>query len=310
MKRSGDVKWGEVKIGAVVVAAMLFLIWASLKGGDVNMYSSTKSFRVYFKDVKGLVVGAPVKLNGFEVGQVGDISFRDFERTRLVEVRADVSSGAWPHIRKDSQAGIVAIGFFGDHYLQVTAGDPSQPALKNRDEIAPMEVPDVMESLASKNGPLANMGDLVTRLDSITAATQRGEGSMGRVMKSPELHDQLVELAKDLRALAVHVDASQKQLTTSLVRVSSTMDSLGRALQGPGSVGRALRDPEPFEHFARASARLDSLTADISAGKGNIGKLTRDEALYRQTQDVLLEVKKMIQDMQANPKRYFKVSVF
>ena len=56
MKRSGDVKWGEVKIGAVVVAAMLFLIWASLKGGDVNMFSSTKSFRVYFKDVKGLVV--------------------------------------------------------------------------------------------------------------------------------------------------------------------------------------------------------------------------------------------------------------
>ena len=59
MKRSGDIKWGQLQIGMVVAAAAVFLIWASMRGGE-NMWSTGGDrVKMRFHDVKGLVVGAP-----------------------------------------------------------------------------------------------------------------------------------------------------------------------------------------------------------------------------------------------------------
>src|SRR3989454_4255348 len=110
MKRSGDVKWGQVQIGAVVFVAVGFLLWAAMKGGDLTAFAGKKSLRANFTDVKGLVVGAPVKLNGYEVGEVAEISFDHFLQDRRIEVRANVNNSAWRFIRRDSGAGIAAIG--------------------------------------------------------------------------------------------------------------------------------------------------------------------------------------------------------
>src|SRR5438105_15305129 len=137
MKRSGDVKWGQIQIGAVVVAAIGFLLWASMRGGDAGtIFARKNSVNAYFHDVKGLVVGAPVRLNGYEVGTVEDINFDKFMATRQIEVSANINRASWSFIRKDSRATIQAVGFFGDKYLSVTAGSNSSPPLGDDGAIA------------------------------------------------------------------------------------------------------------------------------------------------------------------------------
>ena len=310
MKRSGDIRWGQLQIGVVVVAAALFLIWASMRGGE-NIFSfGHRSIVARFHDVKGLVVGASAKLNGYEVGQVSDISFAHFRENRLIDVKVDVNTSAWPLLRRDSKAIISAVGFFGDKQLSITAGSNDQPVLKNGEAIASSEPEDLMETFGGENSPIKQLGPVLEHLDSITAKTSRGEGSVGKMLYSPEFTDELVGLAQDLRKLSRSIDVNQQRMTSSLVRMSETVDSLGRTIQGPGSVGRALREPEMFEHLSRASARMDSMTADLNAGHGTLGKVLKDDGLYTQTQSILKEVRSLVVDMQANPRRYFKISVF
>ncbi len=310
MKRSGDIKWGQLQIGLVVAAAAGFLIWASMRGGE-NMWSTGGDrVKMRFHDVKGLVVGAPAKLNGFEVGQVKDISFKSFPETRQIEVTVQVDRSAWKLLRSDSRATITGVGFFGDKLLSITAGSNNMPELKDDEFILASEPKDFMETLGAEDGPMKAMTSVMAHVDTITARTARGQGSIGKALTSTELHDQMVGLAKDLRELSAGLNTNQDRMTSALVRMSNTVDSIGKQVNGNGSVGKMLRDPEMYDHFAKTSARMDSLTADLQAGKGSLGKVLKDDGLYKETDGILKEVHKMIVDMQANPKRYFKISVF
>lgn len=310
MKRSGDIKWGQVQIGMVVAAAALFLIWASMRGGE-NMWSTGgMKVRARFTDVKGLVVGAPAKLNGYEVGQVKQISFEHFPESRMIEITVEVNRSTWKLLRTDSRAMITGVGFFGDKLLSITAGSNNMPELKNNDFITSSEPKELFETLGAEDGPMKQLGSVMSHVDSITARTARGEGSVGRALTTTQLHDEMLALAKDLRKLSSGLNSNQERMTTALIRMSNTVDSIGKAVNGNGSVGKLLRDPEMYDHFAKTSARMDSLTADLQAGKGSLGKVLKDDGLYKETDGILKEVHKMIVDMQANPKRYFKISVF
>jgi phospholipid/cholesterol/gamma-HCH transport system substrate-binding protein len=310
MKRSGDIRWGQVQIGAVVVAAILFLLWAAIKGGDSIMIGSRKTFLVNFRDVKGLVVGAPVRLNGLEVGQVEKISLDKFATSHTLEVRISVNKISWPFIRRDSEAAINAVSFFGDKYVQIIAGSPDQPQVPPGGEIRSIEPVDPMEMFSGKDSPLTQLGPLLTNLDSLAARTARGEGSLGRAMRSTELHDELLALTRDMRTLTSGLTLSQGQVTAAVVRMSATVDTLERRLDGPGSMGRMMRDPSLYDHAASAAARMDSVMGEAAAGRGTLGKLASDEQLYNESQAMVRDMRRLLQDLQANPRKYIKISVF
>jgi phospholipid/cholesterol/gamma-HCH transport system substrate-binding protein len=48
----------------------------------------------------------------------------------------------------------------------------------------------------------------------------------------------------------------------------------------------------------------------LDRGEGSMGKLMRDEDLYRELTGTLNETRALIGDIKADPKKYFKVSVF
>jgi phospholipid/cholesterol/gamma-HCH transport system substrate-binding protein len=54
----------------------------------------------------------------------------------------------------------------------------------------------------------------------------------------------------------------------------------------------------------------DSLISRLQSGEGSLGRLTTDTALYVETRRAVVELRELLADVKANPKRYFKVSVF
>jgi len=43
---------------------------------------------------------------------------------------------------------------------------------------------------------------------------------------------------------------------------------------------------------------------------GTLGRLTRDTTLYTESVQTVQELRQLLQDMRANPRRYFSFSVF
>ena len=55
---------------------------------------------------------------------------------------------------------------------------------------------------------------------------------------------------------------------------------------------------------------LNTLLADIEGGKGTIGKLMKDEALYKDLDKSAKQLELLLQDFRLNPKRYVHFSIF
>ena len=67
------------------------------------------------------------------------------------------------------------------------------------------------------------------------------------------------------------------------------------------------------EHDAsivRVLLAADTLLSRMQAGQGTLGMLTSDSALYHETTATVVELRMLIADIQANPRKYFKFSVF
>ena len=79
----------EVKIAltAIVAIILLFIGLNFLKG--INVFQSTQTFYVKFKDINGLVVSNSVFANGYPVGIVRTIDY-DYERGEHVVVGIEV----------------------------------------------------------------------------------------------------------------------------------------------------------------------------------------------------------------------------
>jgi len=55
---------------------------------------------------------------------------------------------------------------------------------------------------------------------------------------------------------------------------------------------------------------LQSVSAKVDSGKGTLGKLVNDDKLYQDVSEATANIKALIADIKAHPKKYFKVEIF
>jgi phospholipid/cholesterol/gamma-HCH transport system substrate-binding protein len=104
---------------------------------------------------------------------------------------------------------------------------------------------------------------------------------------------------------------------------SATTSPEARAIMGDLAVAATeLRHTSSQLHelsgrFATTQAKLDaaitngdSVLTKINAGTGSLGLLVNDPTMYRQTDSLLTELRALVTDFKANPKKYVSVRIF
>jgi hypothetical protein len=57
-------------------------------------------------------------------------------------------------------------------------------------------------------------------------------------------------------------------------------------------------------------AHSDSVMRRLHAGEGSVGLFLTDSSVYRQTDSLLTQLRRLVADVQSNPRKYLRVSVF
>jgi phospholipid/cholesterol/gamma-HCH transport system substrate-binding protein len=99
---------------------------------------------------------------------------------------------------------------------------------------------------------------------------------------------------------------NQGKLDSSLTNfneLSSNFAKLSDSLNNAG-LGRTLASLES------TVSNLDKILTKIEKGDGSLGKLMKDEQLYKNLNNASKELDLLLQDFRLNPKRYVNVSVF
>mgnify|MGYP001045584736 CR=1 FL=1 len=311
MKRSIKVKWGKLQVGILIMLAIAVLMWASITGGGTSIFEPKATFVCYFKNVNGLVNGSPVWMSGLEVGNVKSLEFDMRDSLRQVRVACKITESVWPYVTKDARVQLGTIGFLGDKYVELLPGVPGGDPIEEGGVVPTRDVGSAPALFKAGEEAFQEAGSVVSNLDTLLSRMNQGEGTLGLLATDQELYTQLTKLLKNLTVLSGDLQHNQERLTSSIERMSTSIADLSDQVnENSGTVGRLFNDPALYDNLAATSARLDSIMTKIDAAEGSMGLLVNDTALYVEMTNLLARANNLIADIERNPGRYLKFSVF
>jgi len=277
MKSSLETRLGMF-FAVVIIAA--FILFELLGGGAI--FKRGVDYRAQFSSAKDLKVGDPVKLAGVPVGRVKGVAVAG----NRVEITLQVDRGT--PIRTDSVASIQFTGLMGQNFVALTFGD----------ENAPLSVPGALLQTREQ----ADLGDLMTRLDSVASGVEGLTQSFSGEEIS-KLFGPLTDFMKQNQSNITSVVQNMQVVTTEMAEGRGTFGKLVRdptlydqAVNAVTNIAEAVEDVKPLAEDARGMmADLRKVISRLEKGEGSLGKMLTDNALYGETTDAMTNFKEIMQ---------------
>ena len=278
MPSQKQLKWSQLKVGITVLIASITLgVLIFLMSGTGGWLTPKFVVKSYFDNASGLRVGAPVRLDGVDVGNVTRIrvvSAADKKQTP-VEVTMKVSTTYKENLRKDSVTSLSTAGVLGETYIDIDSSQASGPVAGDGDVLPIRDHPGIDDVVRASQGTLQNLDALLKRMDRIIAFVESGQGSVGKLIYDPTLYDRLASTVREFQ------------------------DLVNQVSQGNGTIGKLISDDELYRKANATVDKLNAIIDDLNAGKGTAGKFLKDPTLYNNANDTIANVKKLTDDVNA-----------
>jgi phospholipid/cholesterol/gamma-HCH transport system substrate-binding protein len=311
MKRSVTLGWSSLRVGLLLVFAIVVLLWASFSGGGTSIFDPKGTFVCYFPNVNGLVTGAPVWLAGVEVGNVKSLEFVNLDPQRRVRVVCTAKRSVWDMITVDSRVQLGTIGFLGDKYVEILPGTKDLPAIESGDTLHAQEAKSAEAMFGAGREAFDDVGSMIKEVDTLLSRMNRGEGTLGRIASDEQLYTEMTRLLANLTRLSDDLHKNQERLTGSIEKMANSVGRLSdQVADNTGTLGKLMNDPALYDNLAATSARLDTIMYRINDAEGSMGLLVNDTALYVEVTNLMARINNLVTDIENNPRKYFKFSVF
>jgi|HubBroStandDraft_1064217.scaffolds.fasta_scaffold16626_2 phospholipid/cholesterol/gamma-HCH transport system substrate-binding protein len=293
MPERSKVRWSQLKVGVVAVAAMVILaVLIFLLTGSKNIFERDETVRTYMSDGAGMTESTPVRLNGILVGAVQGIKLSGSKNPqRAVEFTLTIQKKYMREIPEDSTAAVTAANLLGSKFIDITKGQSPTP-VKPGAELRSLQTQDIPELMAQSANLINTLQDISKRTDAMLADIDAGKGNLGKLLRDDELYKRLNGIAAEGQQLLADVrngkgtlskliydDQLYQEVRAPIKRIDAMLADLQ---QGQGSAGKLLKDPQLYDEAQQTIAEMRRLTQELNEGKGTAGKLLKDEQLYKQ----------------------------
>ncbi len=298
----------EIKVGLLVITAlsMLYFGFSFLKG--TNIFSSTHQYQALFANVDGLKVSDPVQINGLSVGRIKSIDLLQTQNDKLLvtlEVDKEITVG------QGSSVSLTDAGLLGGKLLKLNIKNINQPLASGSRLPSNVEA-GLTAMLGQKTAPLLSSADSLVRhlttvikqfdqtgllLNQTLRASKQTVGTLDLTIN--ENRAGLQSVLGNVNKLTASLAETERELKPLLTKSGSLLDSLN-----------ALQLSRTLAGVNQSISLLQTTISDINKGKGSLGKLTKDEALYTNINSSVISLNKLLTDLRQNPKRYVSISVF
>jgi phospholipid/cholesterol/gamma-HCH transport system substrate-binding protein len=277
----------------VIVASVTLAVLIFLMTGTGGLFTKKIWIRCYVDNAGGLRVGAPVRLEGVDIGNVKGIRVvQDPKRTAApVEVLMRITMKYAESMNSACLASLNTAGVLGEVFVDLDCRQAKGPPLQDNAELPTRDVAQLQDVVRASQSTLENVDTLVKRMDSILSYVQSGQGSIGKVIYDPALFNRANDMLVQLQNIVSQAN-SQKGTIGKLLnsdelynKANATVDNLNKIIdqinQGNGTAGKFIKDPALYDNANQTLAKANQLITDINAGKGTLGKLAKDEALAK-----------------------------
>jgi phospholipid/cholesterol/gamma-HCH transport system substrate-binding protein len=334
MKRSN-----EFAVGLTALAAVALVAIGAIALGQIPLGGPDEIHVARFRSIGGLGAGANVLLRGVKVGRVSAIRVAEDDWVEVdLRVQRDLRLPARP-------AAIAAPAtLFGEWRVNILAVEeaPSDLIQRQLAEAAAAggdlwpgtTLPDIGEITLQASRIAGDIGTITARiggaLDSSAVADVRASLKDLRttVLRLTEMANQQSEnfsrMSGNLTRASSEADQGTRRFNTVMGRVDSATANgqLQQLVAETRQASLALRDltadmqaivsdvREHRQSLIRVLESSDSLLTRVREGRGTLSLLARDSALYHEATGAVRQLRGLLADIQANPRRYFRFSVF
>ncbi len=292
MPSEKQVKWSQLRVGLTVLFALLTLaVLIFVMTGTTGLFTKKIMIRAYVDNAGGLRVGAPVRLDGVDIGNVVRIRVVSDPKRALapVEVFMKITTRYEDTMNKGCQVLLTTAGVLGEVFVDVDCREAKGSPLHGGDELPTKEVPQLQDVVRASQGTLQNVDTLVKRMDNILSYVQSGQGSIGKVIYDPSLFNRANDMLTQLQEVVGQINSPNgtigKLINSNELynKADAAIDNVNKIIDevnsGKGTIGKFLKDPTLYDNANKATAQANQLITEINAGKGTLGRLAKDEAL-------------------------------
>ncbi len=335
MKRTND-----FVVGLTIVLGTLTIIGTTLWVKQTDLRNKHDRITARFRDVGSVRVGAAVVLRGVEAGRVQRIELgRDgwVEVTMALDQNVPLPTNPVVLLNESS--------LFGEWQATITdeSAMPRDEAVsrqiadarKDAGELLPgATLPDIAQLTAVAGRIAGDVASVASRVE-VAFDDQAARELRGSIKNFATLS---AALAQTVRVQSGNLDKLSADMRLGMNRLAGSAETVQRVAEridsstATGEVRRIVSDvaiaaaqlKEASEEvrtmskqLGRSQGRLESLLSStgsvmdkINAGQGSVGLMVNDPRLYRNSDSLVTELRSLVQDFKANPKKYVNVRVF
>ena len=251
MKAEAKKRRTEVLVGTFVIFGFVLLSLVVFFVSGVYLIRPGYRLKVIFNYVSILDRGAPVRMAGVRIGEVGKVNFSEDKDTGQTKVEIEVFIAKGFEIRENYLFSIRGTHILSEPHIEITPQPGREPFLKDGDickgvDPVPMEV-------------------LIERADEIAGHLEaifgRLKGAIEDEQTGKAIRDTTQNLASLTRSLNQILNGSEQDMKGTLKRLNTSTQS------------------------------LESILTKIEKGEGTVGKLVKEEELYQEIRDFVKEIK-------------------
>jgi phospholipid/cholesterol/gamma-HCH transport system substrate-binding protein len=293
-----QLKWAQLRVGLTVIFASITLaVLVFLMTGQGGMFTKKIFLRSYVDNASGLRPGAPVRLQGVDIGNVTGIRIVPGKEPYPVEITMKITTKYIDAIHKDSIIQLSTAGVLGETFVDVDSTKATGPIAQSGDVLPMREQPDIQDVVRASQGTLQNLDVLLRRVDRIVSFVESGQGSIGKLIYDPTLYKQLNATVRDFQGIVNNINSGKGSIGKLINddelynKANASVDKLNSIVtqidNGQGTVGKLIKDPSLYNNANETIAKANKLMDDVNAGRGTLGMLTKDEQFRAKLNDTV-----------------------
>ncbi|NLY94823.1 MAG: MCE family protein [Myxococcales bacterium] len=316
---------------------LLILVAVGLLGAFVftlNPSLIEEGYLVYvdFNNPGGLKGGAPVNIGGIRIGRIEGVDYLGgkedpiTKRRPMIRVRARINREYLDTIYEDARFYVTSTSIVGESIMAIDPGDPRKEPLgenayvigidpprmdlafakayelletissllvDNREDLEGL-VKNASSLLGSLNEIMTKHGDRVDRIienvESISDEANELVAGANKIVNGPRVARILRNVDESLAVVNRDIDPIMKDVRSITHKVDDALDMIGPKQQE--QVKSILEDG------AAIAADAKAMVSHIRQGRGTVGAILMDEAMYD-------DIQEMLRDLKHNPWKLF-----
>ncbi len=298
----------EQKIGlfSIVTLALIYMVINYLRGED--LFGKSKNYCAVYESVEGLATTGPVYIKGLKVGTVESIDYIEEKDNFIVSFKIDSKY----KISDSCVAQIYSSDLLGGKALRINMLKGTR-YLKEGDTLSSSIEPALLDMFSKELIPLKDSA--TTLIGNMNKTFQNVNDVLDGKNKDnlAQSLDNLNKALKSVRSIAQNLDSNSPEISSILdnlnkisISLNGSMAHLDNGLNNFSVITDSLKQAD----LAGTVESLKRLISDLNNPKGSIGKLIQTDSLHTSVNSLVRDLEVLVNNINRDPKKYIKISVF